>query len=115
MPLGAAGSLAVYSRLDERVRQRGRAASSAAIARRAEPAVENAFRYLEVQELAATDALTGLGSALAFARGAPAEVSAARRHDRPLCLLQIDLDDFGRINKSPHALDVGQHALAGVR
>ena len=43
-----------------------------AIAKRAEPAVQNAFRYLEVQELAATDSRTGLGSALAFAGRTPA-------------------------------------------
>ena len=69
------------------------------IARRAEPAVQNAFRYLEAQHLAATDSRTGLGSASAFEEALPRELSAARRHGRPLCLIQIDLDDFGAINK----------------
>ena len=61
--------------------------------------MQNAFRFLDVQELAATDLRTGLGSALAFAEALPREISAARRHGRPLCLIQVDLDDFGRINK----------------
>ena len=105
------GTLAVFSRLENAFDSEA-GEILRAIARRAEPAVENAFRYLEVQELAATDALTGLGSALAFAEALPREISAARRHGRPLCLLQIDLDDFGRLNKRPHSLEVGNTALA---
>ena len=105
------GSLAVYSRL-ENAFDREAVSILRAIARRAEPAVQNAFRYLEVQELAATDALTGVGSALAFAEALPREISAARRHGRPLCLLQLDLDNFGSLNKPPHSLDVGDTALA---
>ena len=46
------------------------------IARRAEPAVQNAFRYLEAQQLAATDSRTGLGSASAFEEALPREISA---------------------------------------
>jgi len=112
VPLGpdGSGSLAVYSRLDNAFDDEA-ARVLRAIARKAEPAVQNAFRYLEVQELAATDKLTGLGSALAFAEALPREISAARRHGRPLCLLQIDLDDFGRINKA-HSIEAGDAALA---
>ena len=61
--------------------------------------MQNAFRYLEAQHLAATDSRTGLGSARAFEEALPRELSAARRHGRPLCLIQVDLDDFGAINK----------------
>jgi len=112
VPLGpdCSGTLAVYSRL-EKAFDSDAVHLLEAIARRLEPALQNAFRYLEVQELAATDALTGLGSALAFAEALPREISAARRHGRPLCLLQIDLDDFGRLNKPPHSLEVGNTAL----
>jgi diguanylate cyclase (GGDEF)-like protein len=97
VPLGD-GSLAVYSREANAFGDEA-AQLLTSIARRAEPAVQNAFRYLDVQQLAATDARTGLGSALAFAEALPREVSAAQRHGRPLCLLELDLDDFGRINK----------------
>lgn len=112
VPIGATGtgSLAVFSRLENAFD--GESVSVlTAIARRAEPAIENAFRYLEVQELAATDSHTGLGSALAFADALPREISTARRHGRPMCLLQIDLDDFGRINKT-YSIEVGDDALA---
>ncbi len=83
-----------------------------AIARATAPAIENAFRYLDVQELVATDSLTGLGSAVAFAEALPREVMTARRYGRPLCLLQVDLDDFGAFNKPPHSHEVGDTALA---
>ena len=76
-----------------------------AIARHAAPAIQNAFRFLDVQELAATDLRTGLRSALAFAEELPREISAARRHGRPLCMIQVDLDDFGAINKDVLAGD----------
>jgi diguanylate cyclase (GGDEF)-like protein len=112
VPLGRrdSGSLAVFSRLEHAFDSEA-VELLTAIARRAEPAVENAFRYLEVQELAATDSRTGLGSALAFAEALPREISAARRHGRPLCLLQIDLDDFGVLNKA-YSIEVGDAALA---
>ena len=111
VPIGATGtgSLAVFSRLENAFD--GESVSVlTAIARRAEPAIENAFRYLEVQELAATDARTRLGSASAFEEALPREISTARRHGRPLCLIQIDLDDFGAINKT-HSHDLGNAVL----
>jgi diguanylate cyclase (GGDEF)-like protein len=116
VPLGD-GLLGVYSRRADAFDVEATELLTA-IARRAEPAVQNAFRYLDVQRLAATDARTGLGSALAFAEALPRELSAARRHGRPLCLLQLDLDDFGRINKEhPRGLAAGDDVLTefGVR
>ncbi len=112
VPLGPdrSGSLAVYSRLANAFDTEA-VNVLAAIAQRAAPAVQNAFRYLEVQELAATDSRTGLGSASAFEDALPREISTARRHGRPLCLIQIDLDDFGVINKT-HSLAVGDAVLA---
>jgi diguanylate cyclase (GGDEF)-like protein len=110
VPLGD-GSLAVYSRLphafDEEAVQ-----LLTVIARRAEPAVQNAFRYLEAQHLASTDSRTGLGSARAFEEALPRELSTARRHGRPLCLIQVDLDNFGAINKRTGSLDAGNAALS---
>lgn len=110
VPLGV-GSLAVYSRMphafDEEAVQ-----LLASISRRAEPAVQNAFRYLEAQHLAATDSRTGLGSASAFEEALPRELSTARRHGRPLCLVQVDLDNFGQINKDTRSLDAGNAALS---
>jgi len=109
----AGGALAVYSRLADAFDAES-ALVLAAIARRAEPAVRNALEFLAVQERAATDLLTGLGSASAFAEALPRELSAARRRRRPLCLIQIDLDDFGLINKQhPRLQAAGDDALAG--
>ena len=111
VPLGE-GSLAVYSRLPDAFDAEA-VELLTAIARRAEPAVQNAFRYLEAQHLAATDSRTGLGSASAFEEALPRELSAARRHGRPLCLIQVDLDDFGAINKRARgSLDDGNAALS---
>jgi diguanylate cyclase (GGDEF)-like protein len=109
VPLGE-GSLAVYSRLPNAFGEES-VQLLTVIARRAEPAVQNAFRYLEAQHLAATDSRTGLGSASAFEEALPREISAARRHERPLCLIQIDLDNFGAINKRTGSLDTGNAAL----
>ena len=80
------------------------------IARQAAPAVENAFRFLDVQELAATDLRTGVGSALAFEEALPREISAARRYGRPLSLIQVDLDDFGAINRQ-FSQEIGNQVL----
>ncbi len=110
VPLGE-GSLSVYSRLANAFDSEA-ATVLTEIAGWAEPAVRNAFRFLEVQELTATDARTGLGSASAFDEALPREISAARRHGRPLCLLQIDLDDFGQINRMTGSLDTGNAVLA---
>jgi diguanylate cyclase (GGDEF)-like protein len=75
------------------------AALLAEIARNAEPAVRNALEHLEVIEAAGTDGRTGFGSASAFEQSLPQAIDLARRHDRELCLIQIDMDDFGSVNK----------------
>ena len=100
VPIGreAIGTLAVYSRNLNAFDQEA-VALLTTIARHAAPAIRNAFRFLDVQELAATDLRTGLRSALAFAEELPREISAARRHSRPLCMIQVDLDNFGKINR----------------
>lgn len=109
----AGGSLSVYSRLADAFDPEA-ARLLGAIAREAEPAVRNALEHQRVIDEAATDPLTRLGTARAFAIALTREIEAARRHDRPLCLLQIDLDDFGTINKShPRKHAAGDDALAG--
>lgn len=100
VPLGPdhSGTLAVFSRLPDAFDAEATRVL-AAIAQRAAPAVQNAMRFLEVQELAATDKRTGLGSASAFEDALPREISAARRRGRPLCLIQLDIDNFSEVNK----------------
>jgi diguanylate cyclase (GGDEF)-like protein len=109
----AGGSLSVFSRLADAFDPEA-ARLLGAIAREAEPAVRNALEHQRVIDEAATDPLTRLGTARAFAITLAREIESARRHDRPLCLLQIDLDDFGTINKShPRRHAAGDDALAG--
>lgn len=112
VPIGpeGTGTLAVFSR-NANAFDRDAVALLATIARHTAPAVQNAIRFVEVQELAATDLRTGLRSALAFAEELPREISAARRHGRPLCMIQVDLDDFGQINKD-HSHELGDTVLA---
>ena len=111
VPLGD-GSLSVYSRLPSAFDEEA-VELLTMIARRAEPAVQNAFRYLDAQHLAATDSRTGLGSASAFEEALPRELSTARRRGRPRCLLQIDMDNFGDINKrAGGSLEDGNAAVA---
>jgi len=112
VPIGpnGTGTLAVYSRNPNAFNQDS-VTLLAAIARHAAPAIQNAFRFLDVQELAATDHRTGLRSALAFAEELPREVGAAHRHGRPLCMIQLDLDDFGLINKT-FSQETGDAVLA---
>jgi diguanylate cyclase (GGDEF)-like protein len=105
------GTLAVFSRTAGAF-DADAIALLTAIARSTAPAIENAFRYLDVQEQVATDTLTGLGSPLAFAEALSREVMTARRSGRPLCLLMVDLDDFGAYNKPPHSHEVGDTVLA---
>lgn len=81
------------------------------IARYAATAIDNALLYLDVQDLALTDARTGLGSQLAFDEALPRLVGAASRTGRPLSLIQIDLDDFGAINKE-YSPEVGNEVLS---
>jgi len=112
VPIGPeqAGTLAVYSRLPNAF-DGDSVTLLTTIARHAAPAIQNAYRFLDVQELAATDLRTGLRSVLAFAEELPREIGAAHRHGRPLCMIQVDLDDFGAINKS-FSQETGDAVLA---
>jgi diguanylate cyclase (GGDEF)-like protein len=48
--------------------------------------------------LAATDDLTGLWNRRHFMGRAEYEIAQARRHGRPLCIIQLDIDHFKKIN-----------------
>ncbi len=63
--------------------------------------------------MAATDGLTGLLNHRAFHTRLEEEVARAARHDRPLALLMVDLDDFRAINNT-HGHQVGDALLAAV-
>ena len=60
--------------------------------------IENARRYGEARELAATDAPTGLYNQRYFHETLRREVMRAQRYERKLALIVFDLDDFKSIN-----------------
>ena len=87
------------------------------LAERAAPAIENARRFREARQLADLDALTGMHNRRFFYQALEREVSRARRYDRALSLIVIDLDDFKQVNDSVGhlagdevlAVDLGAH------
>ena len=70
-------------------------------------------RLLEVSIQARTDPLTGLYNRRHLYERAEGELQRARRHERPLTLISIDVDDFKTINdRYGHA--VGDAVLCAV-
>ena len=63
-------------------------------------AIGNARLYVQVQEQARTDALTGLNNRGEFQRQLEDEVERSRRYNRPFSLLILDIDHFKNINDS---------------
>jgi diguanylate cyclase (GGDEF)-like protein len=104
MPLHARGRLlgvlSLYRRgagrvfTDEEVELLGDYAAVAALA------LENAHTRAELHALAITDDLTGLTNRRHFSSQLKHEIAVARRHQTPLSLLLLDLNDFKSINDS---------------
>jgi diguanylate cyclase (GGDEF)-like protein/PAS domain S-box-containing protein len=67
----------------------------------------------ELNRLASTDGLTGIGNRGAFERTLPHELNMANRYDRPLALAMLDLDRFKLVNDR-HGHDAGDRALQHV-
>ncbi|OHC61735.1 MAG: hypothetical protein A3H93_12120 [Rhodocyclales bacterium RIFCSPLOWO2_02_FULL_63_24] len=63
------------------------------------------------RELSITDGLTGLYNSRHFFERIEAETSRATRHQEPLCLLMMDVDNFKRFNDTYGHLE-GDRALA---
>jgi diguanylate cyclase (GGDEF)-like protein len=79
--------------------------------RRRTEELERAQRELEI--LASTDALTGVGNRLSFEQEYAREWRRARRHRRPLAVLLIDVDHFKAINDR-HGHIAGDRCLQAV-
>ncbi|NPV87852.1 MAG: diguanylate cyclase [Anaerolineae bacterium] len=76
-------------------------------------ALHNALLFARVEELAVTDGLTGLYNRRHFFALAENECERARRYDKPLSLLMIDIDRFKSFNDSYGHL-AGDQALRAV-
>jgi diguanylate cyclase (GGDEF)-like protein len=92
------GTLAVFWRGRERDAATQEVALLEELATTAGPAIENARRYLEARQLAEMDALTGLHNRRYFDEVLEREIARAKRYERSLALLLLDLDDFKQIN-----------------
>ena len=92
------GTLAVFWRGRERDAASEEVALLEDLAATAGPAIENAKRYLEARQLAEMDALTGLHNRRHFDEALEREIARAKRYERSLALLLLDLDDFKEIN-----------------
>jgi diguanylate cyclase (GGDEF)-like protein len=76
-------------------------------------AIENARLIAELRESANTDALTGLYNARFFNEVIVREVARSERHQLPMSLMLIDVDDFKRVNDL-HGHLAGDEALISV-
>jgi diguanylate cyclase (GGDEF)-like protein len=95
---GAIGFIAIYSRSTSHHFEEEMIRELEELAKRAGPAIENAWRFREARKLADLDALTGLHNRRYFHETLAREVSRAQRYSRQLSLIVFDLDDFKAIN-----------------
>jgi len=69
-----------------------------AFANTAAAAIDNARLHAQVQELAATDGLTGLANRRTFDEALTAELGRAGRYPYPISLVILDIDSFKQYN-----------------
>ena len=75
--------------------------------------VSNAETRARLAGQATTDPLTGLANHRAFHERLEAEVARARRHDRGLSLILLDVDDFASLNAA-YGHDEGDRVIAEI-
>lgn len=76
-------------------------------------AVRNAAQHERLARLAVTDDLTGLPNRRRFVEALRAEGQRARRYERPVSLLMLDVDELKDVNDQ-HGHAVGDLVLRGV-
>ncbi len=92
------GVLDLYDRVDADGFDENDLASVRTFATQATVAVDNVLLHQDVQRMAVTDGLTGLGNYRHYTQTATREVERAARFGRPMALLLLDLDLFKAVN-----------------
>lgn len=92
------GVLALLDRRDAEAFDAGDLAAVQTLARQATVAVDNVLLHQDLQRMAVTDPLTGLGNQRQATLTIGREVERAARFGRPLGILMLDLDLFKRVN-----------------
>ena len=83
------------------------------VAATAANALSNAEQFEKLQNLATSDSMTKLANHAAFQTKLNHEVERARRHNRNVCLLMIDIDHLKLINDQ-HGHPVGDQVIGAV-
>jgi diguanylate cyclase (GGDEF)-like protein len=76
-------------------------------------AYDRAALFARVQELAATDELTGIANRRHFFELGERDLAAAVRHNRPLAAAMVDIDHFKAVNDT-HGHPTGDDVIRGV-
>jgi diguanylate cyclase (GGDEF)-like protein len=101
VPLSARGSqFGMLALADRRATPISRplAGIAAAFGTQAGIAYDNARLFRQVEQLATIDGLSNVFNRRHFMELAAREVATARRHDRPLAAIMLDIDHFKRVN-----------------
>lgn len=102
-----------FSRQDKQAFSEGEIRMLGAIVAQVAIAMENARLYSETKELSLTDELTRVNNRRHFQKMLEMEFKRARRFNRPLSLLMIDVDHFKKFNDSFGHLE-GDHLLVDL-
>ncbi len=92
------GTLNLYKVTPHRVFREHDRILAEMVARQAGITIQNARRYEEAQRLATRDSMTGLFNRRYFFEVAHFEFERARRYDRPVSAIMLDLDNLKLIN-----------------
>jgi diguanylate cyclase (GGDEF)-like protein len=92
------GVVALYGRSGETAFSAEDESTLAAFARQTAVAVENVLLHEQAERLSMTDALTGTGNRRFLEVTLAREIERARRYERPISLLMVDIDRFKRVN-----------------